>query len=1808
MVMIYRAVYYPKREEWDSFNIDRDDRNILFHCSVRPSLRAIIVNELTDGSWGEERHVPFVAAGDQPVLLKIILSDTVVQLVAFGRVLATLPLAAPAPRVSIRTSMPWTASAALGPLRPGRSAEAWLPPDGIRADALRGLVAAEGWTGGEATLAIGDATFGLPAGLVPGAVVDGLGTRPPACGFSVHLSAEARQALVRAGADRRRATPVRLQLPGLPPCTAWINPPGVVEKVAGIAVEGWVRTHGAQPVMEIAAGGRRFPARATFGAAPDFPPGTLIGDQAEEEEGAERRMRFRLKLPDAVWSMADAQGIVDIRLAADGAELLGGCLSLPRPASQPAAEPAEQAEPPAPAQPLQPTLPGEEVEVLRFEVPPGSTEDVFIDLVAGEGEVPLHLRYRAAENWLVANHCSAGAWGSERVLGRLPSRWARLLVDVEIGAGRCVIAVNHQPWGEIEGRSLGLVELEVRGRHQRFARRAPRGAAPPPRPVPAGAVDGVEHDRIRGWIARPQPGLPFLLDIAGQAIELEAAWSELPELAARLGAADPRIGFELPLPPQLRGRLDPAGAHWTLRHGERPLTPPPPEGGAVTQVSGFVLRGAVPPRADGSAPALALLLAGEPIAAAPAVWPEAAAEGRPAFGFEVELPGPAWGKVAQGAPLPLDIAADGAVLEPAGLLLTRAMAVRALERAARRGFAGTEAQAAGLLALEHLAFGRFLQDLAPDAAEALRGFARAMKLEAFLMREAGPKDAAAAPQPEPVDRGALDRIAVWRALRDLNRRMHRDDEPIFDLARSVVRDWGLAGDRTGHFWFAIVPNLCATDELPALRDVLPLSDWFHHENGKEAWALSTVVALLVADGQVGRGTDALYRLCQHAGGWINTACIGFAARQVERLAAQRQLAEGEAERFRYAVLELLDTFKGEWFSRLHDRHLMEAMVLLLGRRHLMADYLAADVVKAAVRHYGLSPAFWREWALHGPVDAEPEPLLFLAQQHFALLAAATAEPSRADAELARIHAALDFFRAHRNPEAVMWMRELAAHALRAGGTAQAADVFRLLAMLVAREPKDAVRIAAFPGRVPPGGLSALGLPPASLTNLLREMRPQPRSMLHGAQQEACRLLMARTPDDPQRQDAMIQLADALGEARSNHLGADLLAMLAARRGGRMADAVVSRFETDLQRLLAEEGQAHLPAPVLAGLARLARVATGTGDVWLAETVRGMLAAVAARFGTLHDGAVGAPAQPALPVTETALAGDVLVCLYSCNKYLDTRVAAIRETWMKDLAAVGARCIVVVGDGDDRLDGDVLRLAVSDAYEDLPAKTLRMVEWVYRNTSAQYLIKIDDDCQLSVPNYFGTLEYRAHHYHGRLLERPVGGMDRVWHHAKSSSERARSIDRSPEPSVYCDGGGAYSLSRFAMDRLVKAARSRAGQRLVACSFMEDKLVGDLLALQGIAPDNTDYESYQRRRTFGNAHPVGIYENTFFPSRIAPAKIVHLDLAEDQPRALALRDREELSPKKLWPGFATVGTDWNAHQLELLSSPRTLATAQAEKLGVVLAARNEMQMLPHFLDHYRRIGVRSFFVVDNASDDGSREYLLAQPDVVVYSATTEYRTSHYGVTWQQTVLGHHFLGRWAVVADADELLIYPGWRQRPIDSLVAAVEAEGAEAVPLWMVDMYPFGSLDEADFSERDPFEAAPWMDADPAQAYRLAWCYYSNRTQRVSALRHRLLPDSEPNGFVAEKVAMFHYRPWVRVSEGIHSATNLRISSQQACFAHFKYHKGFRRKILEEIARGQHYNGAVEYKRYAAMVAESFGAFGQEGLSKQLGEDGFLLP
>jgi hypothetical protein len=150
------------------------------------------------------------------------------------------------------------------------------------------------------------------------------------------------------------------------------------------------------------------------------------------------------------------------------------------------------------------------------------------------------------------------------------------------------------------------------------------------------------------------------------------------------------------------------------------------------------------------------------------------------------------------------------------------------------------------------------------------------------------------------------------------------------------------------------------------------------------------------------------------------------------------------------------------------------------------------------------------------------------------------------------------------------------------------------------------------------------------------------------------------------------------------------------------------------------------------------------------------------------------------------------------------------------------------------------------------------------------------------------------------------------------------------------------------------------------------------------------------------------------------------------------------------------------------------------GDILAAatvRNEAVRLPHFLDHHRRLGVGHFLVVDNGSEDGTRDFLAGQPDVSLWSTGHSYRLSRFGLDWLTWLMMRHAHGHWCLTLDADETLIYPHHDTRPLPALVDWLERQGRHSFGALMLDMYPKGPVGAQPYSPGDdPFAVLCWFD------------------------------------------------------------------------------------------------------------------------------------
>lgn len=142
---------------------------------------------------------------------------------------------------------------------------------------------------------------------------------------------------------------------------------------------------------------------------------------------------------------------------------------------------------------------------------------------------------------------------------------------------------------------------------------------------------------------------------------------------------------------------------------------------------------------------------------------------------------------------------------------------------------------------------------------------------------------------------------------------------------------------------------------------------------------------------------------------------------------------------------------------------------------------------------------------------------------------------------------------------------------------------------------------------------------------------------------------------------------------------------------------------------------------------------------------------------------------------------------------------------------------------------------------------------------------------------------------------------------------------------------------------------------------------------------------------------------------------------------------------------------------------------------LVVQNERDRLPHTLTHHRRLGIQSFFVIDNSSTDGTIDYLLAQPDTHVFSTDDAYQNARLGIDWLHRLLQDYGRDRWCLVIDADEHFVYPD--ADSIAELCETLDARGINCLATQFIDLYADEAISRTTLrSGQSLTECCPYFD------------------------------------------------------------------------------------------------------------------------------------
>jgi glycosyltransferase involved in cell wall biosynthesis len=308
-----------------------------------------------------------------------------------------------------------------------------------------------------------------------------------------------------------------------------------------------------------------------------------------------------------------------------------------------------------------------------------------------------------------------------------------------------------------------------------------------------------------------------------------------------------------------------------------------------------------------------------------------------------------------------------------------------------------------------------------------------------------------------------------------------------------------------------------------------------------------------------------------------------------------------------------------------------------------------------------------------------------------------------------------------------------------------------------------------------------------------------------------------------------------------------------------------------------------------------------------------------------------------------------------------------------------------------------------------------------------------------------------------------------------------------------------------------------------------------------------------------------------------------------------------------------------QALLESMDRAHVPDDVAEIRLFSKCRNERLRLPAFLRHYRNLGVHRFFVVDNASSDGSAEYLEQQPDVHVFGVEGSFRAARGGTDWLNALLARFGVGKWCVTVDIDELLYYPGLEKAGLMHLTRYFDEHQYQAMCCQLLDMYPDGPIRYCDYAPGDELVTiAPFFDAGPYRRlpygecpgvliyggvrerafFPESWAHDWRRHLHVT-LYHRVLlslPLLRDSPWILARRPLFPpcltkvpLVRWDAASSYLnvnHFVTPKKLAQESGVLLHFKLLQDFHARAAQEVARGEYYDGAVEFRRYATKLRD----------------------
>jgi len=253
-------------------------------------------------------------------------------------------------------------------------------------------------------------------------------------------------------------------------------------------------------------------------------------------------------------------------------------------------------------------------------------------------------------------------------------------------------------------------------------------------------------------------------------------------------------------------------------------------------------------------------------------------------------------------------------------------------------------------------------------------------------------------------------------------------------------------------------------------------------------------------------------------------------------------------------------------------------------------------------------------------------------------------------------------------------------------------------------------------------------------------------------------------------------------------------------------------------------------------------------------------------------------------------------------------------------------------------------------------------------------------------------------------------------------------------------------------------------------------------------------------------------------------------------------------------------------------------------LLCAVKNDLERIRLQVEHHRKIGIKHFAYIDNASTDGTFEWLKEQPDVSLFFTDETFNASVKN-SWRRQVMDFLGYNRWYLVLDSDELFIYPGVENKHIDVYINFLESKKIRCVMSLLTDMYSNHKLFQKDTGINEIQNAYCYFDTDTYEVTNKFPIYYITGGPRT-----RLFSTNEDVFSCAlQKYAL------IMVSEDMFVSTheicpythNFETEGVVAFLLHYKFLPGDDDIYKKHVASKLYFRDSLEYKKYAAVFEQN---------------------